>query len=89
MKMMMKGAYIINLSRGDVINEDDLYAMLVNNHLAGVALDVFEKEPYTGPLTNLENVILTPHIGTYTKETRAEMEMLSATNLLNFLDNSK
>ena len=50
--------------------------------LSGAALDVFEQEPYTGVLRELDNVILTPHIGSYTKETRHKMEVKAAENLL-------
>lgn len=83
---MPKGAYLINTSRGEVIDHDALYAMLANGHLSGAALDVFEQEPYTGPLTGLDNVILIPHIGSYAKETRLEMETQAVKNLLSALN---
>jgi D-3-phosphoglycerate dehydrogenase len=86
LETMPKGAYLINTSRGEVIDHDALYSMLTNGHLAGAALDVFEQEPYTGPLTKLDNVILTPHIGSYAKETRLEMEMQAVKNLLSALN---
>lgn len=86
MEAMPKGAYLINTSRGEVIDHDALYSMLTNGHLSGAALDVFEEEPYTGPLTKLDNVILTPHIGSYTKETRLEMETQAVKNLLSALN---
>jgi D-3-phosphoglycerate dehydrogenase len=86
LKTMPKGAYLINTSRGEVIDHDALYSMLTNGHLSGAALDVFDQEPYTGPLTRLENVILTPHIGSYTKETRLEMETQAVKNLLSALN---
>jgi len=85
MEAMKKGAYLVNMSRGEVIDEGALYWALKSNHLAGAALDVFEQEPYTGPLRELDNVILTPHIGTYARETRVEMEMQAVTNLLESL----
>ena len=66
---MKKTAKIINTSRGGVIDEDALYDALKNGNLGGAALDVFEKEPALGhKLTELDNVILTPHIGAQTKE---------------------
>lgn len=66
---MKKTAKIINTSRGGVIDEDALYDALKSGNLGGAALDVFEKEPATGhKLAELENVILTPHIGAQTKE---------------------
>jgi D-3-phosphoglycerate dehydrogenase len=86
MEGMPKGAYLINTSRGEVIDQDALYSMLTNGHLAGAALDVFDHEPYTGPLTKLDNVILTPHIGSYAKETRLEMETQAVKNLLSALN---
>ncbi|MEM4137746.1 MAG: NAD(P)-dependent oxidoreductase [Candidatus Anstonellaceae archaeon] len=61
-----KGAFLLNLSRGYVIDENALVEVLKNNHLAGAALDVFSQEPYFGPLLELENVVLTPHIGAST-----------------------
>jgi D-3-phosphoglycerate dehydrogenase len=86
LETMPEGAYLINTSRGEVIDQDALYSMLASGHLAGAALDVFEQEPYTGPLTKLDNVILTPHIGSYTKETRLEMETQAVKNLLSALN---
>ncbi len=62
-KCMKDGAIIINTSRGGVVDESALYGNLKNGHLAGAALDVFEEEPYSGPLKELGNIILTPHIG--------------------------
>ena len=79
---MPKGAYLINTSRGEVVDHDALYSMLNNGHLSGAALDVFDQEPYTGPLTRLDNVILTPHIGSYAREARVEMEIQAAENLI-------
>lgn len=86
LEAMPKGAYLINTSRGDVIDHDALYSMLTNGHLSGAGLDVFDQEPYAGPLTKLDNVILTPHIGSYTKETRLEMETQAVKNLLSALN---
>jgi D-3-phosphoglycerate dehydrogenase len=66
---MKKTAYIINTSRGEIIDEDALYDALQQGTIAGAALDVFEKEPATGnKLATLPNVICTPHIGAQTKE---------------------
>ena len=79
---MKKGALLINTSRGGVVDESVLYEYLKNGNLSGAALDVFEEEPYFGALKELDNVILTPHIGSYAKEARVEMERLAVENLL-------
>jgi D-3-phosphoglycerate dehydrogenase len=66
---MKKTAFIINTSRGEIIDEDALYDALKEGKIAGAALDVFEKEPAVGnKLTTLPNVVCTPHIGAQTKE---------------------
>ena len=72
--MMPGGSYLLNLSRGSVVDIEALHQALVSGHLAGAALDVFPKEPHSGKdpfeseLQGLENVILTPHIGGSTEE---------------------
>jgi D-3-phosphoglycerate dehydrogenase len=72
MSTMKKTAKIINTSRGGVVDEDALYEAIKNGTLGGAALDVFEKEPATGnKLAELDNVILTPHIGAQTKEAQS------------------
>jgi len=69
---MKKTAKIINTSRGGVIDEDALYEAIKSGNLGGAALDVFEKEPATdNKLAELDNVILTPHIGAQTKEAQS------------------
>ncbi|GBE16364.1 MAG TPA: hydroxyacid dehydrogenase [Nitrospirae bacterium] len=80
--LMKKGAWLLNTSRGGVIDEEKLYELLKSGYLSGAALDVFAEEPYKGPLKELDNVILTPHSGSYAKESRIEMEMQSVENLL-------
>lgn len=66
---MKKTTYIINTSRGEIIDEDALYNALKEGKIAGAALDVFEKEPAVGnKLATLPNVVCTPHIGAQTKE---------------------
>jgi len=72
MSTMKKTAKIINTSRGGVVDEDALYEAIKGGTLGGAALDVFEKEPATGnKLAELDNVILTPHIGAQTKEAQS------------------
>lgn len=85
-KLMKPNAIIINSSRGGIIDEKALYKALKNKRIGGAGLDVFENEPYIGPLTELKNVILTPHIGTYAKEIRIKMEIEAVENLIRGLN---
>jgi D-3-phosphoglycerate dehydrogenase len=79
---MKKTAFLVNTSRGGLIDEKALYDRLKRKKIAGAAIDVFAAEPYNGILTELDNIILTPHIGSYAKEARVEMETESVKNLL-------
>lgn len=84
---MKRGSYLINTSRGPVVDEEALVKALESGHLKGVGLDVFEKEPKIHPrLKELENTVLTPHIGTSTYETRVEMARMAARNLIDALE---
>jgi lactate dehydrogenase-like 2-hydroxyacid dehydrogenase len=79
---MKKGSILINTARGDVVNETDLIAALEAGTLAGAGLDVFEKEPSVpAALTSMENVVLLPHLGSATMETRVAMGMRALDNL--------
>lgn len=82
LRMMRKGSFLVNVSRGGVIDEQALYNCLKEAHLSGAALDVFESEPYKGKLRELDNVMLTPHIGSYAREARIEMEKQAVKNLI-------
>ena len=82
LKLCKKNCIIINTSRPEVIDYDYLYLMLKTKKILGAGLDVFMKEPYLGKLTNLNNVILTPHIGSYSKEIRSKMEKEALKNIL-------
>ena len=82
---MKQGSYLINTSRGGLVDEAALAKLLASGHLAGAAIDTFEKEPYDGPLKNVDNVILTPHIGSYARATRVRMEYEAAQNLVECL----
>ena len=76
------GAYLINTARGDVVDEAALVAALRGGRLAGAGLDVFEREPQVSPeLVAMENVVLLPHLGSATKETRVAMGMRALENL--------
>lgn len=80
-----KSSIIINITRGGVIDEYALYDALITGKIKAAAIDVFEEEPYFGPLTTLDNVILTPHIGSYASEGKLKMEIDSVENLINAL----
>ena len=71
---MKPGSFVVNVSRGGLVDEVSLLNALESKHLAGAALDCFEQEPYFGPLSKLENVQMTAHMGTYARETRDLME---------------
>ena len=85
LKLMKSSSILINLSRGGLVDEDALYNVLKNKHIQGACLDVYQNEPYTGNLTQLDNIILTPHIGSYAKEARDKQEKESSENLFNEL----
>jgi len=85
LELMKKGGWLVNVSRGGMVDEGALYCALKDGHLSGAALDVFDKEPYEGPLKELDNVLLTPHVGSYAKEARIKMEVEAAENLLIYL----
>ncbi len=76
------GAIVVNAARGGVIDEDALVTALASGRLDAAALDVFADEPYTGPLTEFDNVVLTAHMGSYASEARQIMESEALQNLL-------
>ncbi|MEK7134353.1 MAG: D-glycerate dehydrogenase [Patescibacteria group bacterium] len=84
---MKKTAYLINTSRGPVIDEAALTDALKNGVIRGAALDVFEHEPNLAPgLSDLSNVIITPHTASATEETRAAMSRVAAENIIAVLE---
>jgi D-3-phosphoglycerate dehydrogenase len=82
--LMKKGVYLLNVARGGVLSEKTLAKALDEGTVAGAWLDTFEEEPYKGKLCNYPNVILTPHVGSYTAECRLQMENEAVDNLLNY-----
>lgn len=88
-KLMKKDAYLINASRGSVIDEKALIKALEEGEIAGAGLDVYEKEPIDpqNPLLKMENTITLPHVGSSSLKTRKEMAMLAAKTLVDVLYN--
>jgi glyoxylate reductase len=83
---MKRGAYLINTSRGPLVDEDRLCDALASGHLRGAALDVYEHEPAVNPrLLSMPNVVIVPHIGSATEEARNAMARAAATDVLRFL----
>ncbi len=87
LKMMKRNAVLINTARGQVVDENALAEALENHWIAGAGLDVFSAEPLPAdsPFLRLRNVVLAPHIGSATNETRRRMSEISAKNLLSVL----
>ena len=85
--MMKPTAILINVSRGEVIDEAALVEALKKGRIASAGLDVFENEPKIAEgLAELENVVLTPHIGSASVETRERMAQMAVRNLIDALD---
>lgn len=82
---MKPDAMIINTSRGGIVNEQNLYEVLQSGHLSGASIDVFEKEPYDGPLNNIERCLLTAHMGSMSVDCRTRMEIESTKEAIRFL----
>jgi glyoxylate reductase len=88
LRLMKKTAYLINNSRGPVVDGKALYKALKEGWIAGAALDVFEHEPtpLDNPLLKLENVVVAPHISSASHETRSRMAEMVAENLVAFFE---
>ncbi len=90
MPLIKKRAYLINTARGPIIEEAALVDFLRNGHLSGAGLDVYEFEPeISKELLTMKNVILLPHIGSATMETRSKMAELAAKNIISVLETGK
>lgn len=82
---MKPDAIIINTARGGIINETDLYEVMKAGHLSGAAIDVFEHEPYAGPLGQIERCLLTAHMGSMSVDCRTRMEIEATEEAVRFL----
>ncbi|GIK97524.1 MAG: D-glycerate dehydrogenase [Alphaproteobacteria bacterium] len=90
LKLLQRHAYVVNVSRGEVIDENALTRMLERHEIAGAALDVFEHEPAINPkLLKLDNVVLLPHMGSATIEGRIDMGEKVIINIKTFADGHK
>jgi len=81
-KLMKGGVYLLNASRGGLVDESALIEAIEDGKIAGAWLDSFNEEPYNGPLNRYSQVILTPHVGSYTSECRLCMENEAVENLI-------
>jgi len=80
--LMKSNAYLLNLSRGGLVNESALYQAIKSERIAGAGIDTYESEPYKGPLIELDNVLMTAHMGSYAIESRGIMEREATKNLI-------
>jgi len=85
-EQIQNGVMILNSARGKLIDEDALIKALEMGKIGSAWIDVFPEEPYNGKLTEYEEILLTPHISTYTVQCRRDMEIAAVNNLLRDLD---
>ena len=78
---LKEGAFILNSARGGLVDEAALMAALDGGRVRGAWFDAHVEEPYSGPLCDYPQVLLTPHVGTYTRQCRREMEVAAVENL--------
>ena len=90
-KKMKKTSFLINTSRGKIVNEKQLVTALMKKEIQGAGMDVYESEPIqkNSPLLKLENVVLAPHVGSSTNETRQKMSDITVKNLILALEGKK
>ena len=88
---MKKTSFLINTSRGKIVNEKQLISALKKKQIQGAGMDVYESEPIKkdNSLLKLENVVLAPHVGSSTKETRQKMSDITVRNLVLGLEGKK
>ena len=85
LRQMKPDAVVVNTARGRIVNESDLADALKRSEIRGAAIDVFEEEPYSGPLAELNNCILTCHMGSMSADSRARMEVEATEEAIRFL----
>jgi len=86
LEMMKEDVILVNTARGTLFDEKDLYEVLSERPNMSLGMDVFETEPYVdGDLTKLDNVLLTPHIGSFTSKGRSEMEKEAVENIKQYI----
>jgi len=86
--IMQKHAILINTARGGIVNEKDLYHALKHDSIHAAAIDVFEEEPYMGNLKELDNCILTCHMGASTMDSRTDMEVQAIEEVIRYKNNT-
>lgn len=86
LRQMKKGSFIINTSRGGIVSEEALFQSIKSGHIAGAGLDVLEIEPIqtNNPLAELDQVIITPHMGMYSHEAINNVSLIAAKNVVDF-----
>lgn len=87
LRMFRPDSFLINTARGGIVNEDVLYKALKEEWIAGAAMDVFETEPYKGKFCDLENILLTEHMGSCSYDCRLLMEKGAAEDIIRFFSN--
>lgn len=85
LKLFHPNSHLVNTSRGKIIHEQSLYQALANKQIMAAALDVYVQEPYNGPLTKLDNILLTAHMGSCSFDCRLKMETQASEDAMNFL----
>lgn len=88
-QLIKPGAFVLNAARGGLIDEVALISAIEGGRIRGAWLDTFKQEPYVGLLTRYPQVVLTPHVGSYTLECRKRMEMEAVQNLIKVLKKKK
>lgn len=87
--LMKSTAIIVNTARGGIVNEMALHTALTQKKIQGAAIDVFETEPYNGPLSKLDNCLLTSHMGSMSYDCRSRMELEATKDVLHFFKTSQ